>query len=191
MSLTNLSEKMLRRMSTSLGWRGVKDNFIPLVDEYEPSKSEFNVLYSASSTSSSFGDGAFVLSYDRCLHAALIQLDFVEAMKILEVDKGLDYVDCYGRNLLHVALMSFAPLEIIQLLLDKGCDVKAKESKYGRTPLHFAVMFRASLPVLKILLTTASQANTCTGDKVRGQSSITHRKQLMLFIIVWSNPFII
>ncbi|MCM8539915.1 MAG: ankyrin repeat domain-containing protein [Lentisphaeraceae bacterium] len=86
-----------------------------------------------------------------------------------EVENGLNpnvRVEGDEWNMLHMALVSLTiPVEIsiIQLLLDLGVEINAKDSN-GWTPIHYAVRRKNNFSIIKQLIENGANLNIANND---------------------------
>jgi len=101
-----------------------------------------------------------------------------EAISVGNVDKlrrvlaaGADVDGCCGswrRRPLHHAMICDADTSIVQLLIDIGADIHARDSA-GRPPLHYAAWWSTHLKSAEALLAAGADPNVCD---LWGQNSL-------------------
>jgi ankyrin repeat protein len=87
-----------------------------------------------------------------------------EVQALFDKGFGVDERDRYGKNPLHLAIDGHAPLEVLQLLIDKGAAVNQPEGKKGELVTHFAA-YAGDIEVLKLV--DAAGANWLVADDVK------------------------
>jgi len=82
----------------------------------------------------------------------------VEQVQPFLTADSLAQTDHRGRTLLHLAAQSNPDVEVVKLLVEKGCDVSAK-CQQGRTPLSYAAEYNFDKGVVQYLVSQKSNIN--------------------------------
>lgn len=91
------------------------------------------------------------------LHAALIAQKFKSSELLVDHFPDINSLNCFDESVLHLAA-DFAPVSLIEKLLERGCDAKLKDSN-GNTPLHRAVTSNTPDVVAALLKDDKSDVN--------------------------------
>jgi len=94
------------------------------------------------------------------LFDALYERNFSLAFALAEENRGLLFVSgVESKNtVLHAAVLHDAPTEIVVLLVQKGCDVNAR-NQMGRTPVYIAARHNVRISTMKFLIKAGGNVN--------------------------------
>ena len=101
-----------------------------------------------------FLSSAYAHSSDIFSH--LSDENYHEVKNAINNEADVNARDKNGQTLLHHSMYHFAPIELIEFLLDNGADVNARD-KNGATPLHYATL--REFKVLKLLIDNGADVN--------------------------------
>jgi ankyrin repeat protein len=105
---------------------------------------------------------------NKLLSAACADGEWEEAQTLIDEHSGLFYVDRIQRSVLHIALQSEPPYDLVYNLLQKGVCPFQKNA-WGGTALHVAASFPIDPRIVKLLIDAGCDVN---GEDFQGETPV-------------------